>query len=144
MLNNIAITVSVIIHFLKLSTLHIINDSHALKDRHSTQSTLYGHVGAIISLHAVTKSKCTALLKVANDILFYKNQKHVTFLVLLGLSYVFDTADHSILITCLLTHFGICDTSPGSNNISLAEPNPFPSVVQIHSTLPLNTAFPLP
>ena len=49
----------------------------------------------------------TALIKIYNDILLSMNQQHVTLLVLLDLSAVFDTVDHSILLERLTKSFGI-------------------------------------
>ena len=43
----------------------------------------------------------TALLKVKNDILLNMNKQHVTLLVLLDLSAVFDTVDHVIILRAL-------------------------------------------
>ena len=53
----------------------------------------------------------TVLLKVQNDILMNMNCKHVTLLVLLDLSAVFDTVDHNILLALLKSSIGINGTA---------------------------------
>ena len=49
----------------------------------------------------------TALLRVKHDILMNMNQQHVTLLVLLDLSAMFDTVDPDILLERLQSSFGI-------------------------------------
>ena len=80
---------------------------------HQVVSYLYSHnlFPRTQSAYLIHHSTETALLKVTNDIFLNMNQKHVTLLVLLDLRSVFDTVDHTILLTRLHTHFGICDTS---------------------------------
>ena len=52
----------------------------------------------------------TALLTVKNDLLLAMNNKQVTLLVLLDLSFAFDTLDHDILLNILRTKFGVDGT----------------------------------
>ena len=52
----------------------------------------------------------TVLLKVNNDILMSMNNQHVTLLVLLDLSAVFDRVDHAILLECLRDELGVSGT----------------------------------
>ena len=49
----------------------------------------------------------TALLRVHNDILMSMNKQHVTLLVLLDLSAVFDTVNHDILFSRLQSRLGV-------------------------------------
>ena len=53
----------------------------------------------------------TALLKVQNDILMSMDNKEVTLLVLLDLSAVFNTIEHSILLNILQQDFGVAGTA---------------------------------
>ena len=53
----------------------------------------------------------SALMKVKNDILLNMNGQHVTLLVLLDLSAVFDTNDDGILLERLSSAFGVRDTA---------------------------------
>ena len=53
----------------------------------------------------------TALLRVITDILSSMNKQHVSILVLLDLSAVFDTVDHAILLCRLETSFGITEAA---------------------------------
>ena len=58
------------------------------------------------SAYRACHSTETALLKVQNDLLLNMDRGHVTLLVLLDLSWVFDTIDHSILLSRLQYKFG--------------------------------------
>ena len=62
------------------------------------------------SAYRKQKNTETALLKVANDIFYNMNRRHVTLLVLLDLSAALDTVDHMILQQRLETSFGITDS----------------------------------
>ena len=52
----------------------------------------------------------TTLLNVKSDLLMNMDNQHVTLLVLLDLSAVFDTVSHDILLDRLNTRFGVSDT----------------------------------
>jgi len=53
----------------------------------------------------------TAMLCVHNDIVCAVDEKRIVALVLLDLSAVFDTVDHSTLLTVLQRRFGVCNTA---------------------------------
>ena len=53
----------------------------------------------------------TALLKVRTDIIKAMDHQEITYLILLDLSAVFNTVDHTILLNGLETNFGIKDTA---------------------------------
>lgn len=53
----------------------------------------------------------TALPKIQNEILMSVSSQHVVLLVLLDLSAVFDTVDHSVLLSRLKSSFGIRGTA---------------------------------
>ena len=52
----------------------------------------------------------TALLKVVNDLFLSLNKGNIPVLSLLDFSSAFDTIDHTILVHCLHTDFGLTDT----------------------------------
>ena len=52
----------------------------------------------------------TALLTITNDILLSLDRRHIAFLLLLDLSAVFDTVNHSLLLSCLENSFDVTGT----------------------------------
>ena len=52
-----------------------------------------------------------ALLKVTNDLLMNMDKSHLSLLLLLDLSAVFDNIDHGILLQSLQTKQGVCGTA---------------------------------
>ena len=69
---------------------------------HLSESNL---LASVQSAYRASHSTETALLRVLNDLLLYVNSGDV--LALLDLSVVFDTVDHSILLSRLESNFGL-------------------------------------
>ena len=84
----------------KLTERAVFNQTHD----HLTAYKLYPKAQ---SAYRQFHSTETALPRVKNDILMNMNKQHVTLLVLLDLSAAFDTVDHTILLKCLQSDFGI-------------------------------------
>ena len=59
------------------------------------------------SAYSKSHSTETVLVKIVNDILLDMSRQHVSLLVLLDLSALFDTVDHTILLRRLETSFGV-------------------------------------
>ena len=59
------------------------------------------------SAYRIFHSTETTLLKIHNDLILAMDRGEVTSLILLGLSFAFDTVDHSILLTRLQNWFGL-------------------------------------
>ena len=75
---------------------------------HVSRSGLYP---LLQSAYRAGHSTETALLRVQNDILLAMDRQHVTLLVLLDLSAVFDTVDHRMLLRRLEVTYGITGTA---------------------------------
>ena len=84
----------------KLTECVVFNQTHD----HLTRLGLYPLLQSACRQYHSTE---TALLKVTNNILLNVNFQHVTLPVLLDLSAAFDTVDHKILLSRLITKFGI-------------------------------------
>ena len=84
----------------KLTERAVFNQTHD----HLTAYKLYPKAQ---SAYRQFHSTETSLLRVKNDILMNMNKQHVTLLVLLDLRAAFDTVDHTILLKCLQSDFGI-------------------------------------
>ena len=95
------------------------------------------------SAYRANHSTETALLRILNDLLSILDQDKVSALLLLDLSAAFDTIDHSLLLSCLETSFGIKSTALTWFKSYLSDRSQFVSVHNFQSdTEPLKHGVP--
>ena len=103
----------------------------------------YGLMPDFQSAYRAGYSTETALIKLANDILWAIENQRVTVVVLLDLSAAFDTVDHSLMLIIFHDSFGISDTALQWYN-SYLRPNSMKVCVNTSYSSVLNIKYGVP